>query len=154
MNKLPEETSAEDDIREYLVFAVNSIDFGIDISLVQEIIQIQPIYKIPNSIKACRGIINMRGTIVPVIDMRLKLGYEAAEYNEKTCIVVISVQSDQIGMIVDMVKDVIRISPDELSSTPTIGSEIKNSGLISNMATVDGEIKEILDVYSVFDISI
>lgn len=151
MEELFEDSFRDDDIREYLIFSVNSIDFGVDISFVQEIIQMQPIFKIPNSIESCRGIINMRGTIVPVIDMRLKLGYEQVGYDDKTCIIVIDVESEQIGMIVDLVKDVIRIPAGELIVAPNMGSEL-GEGLVSDIATVDNVIKQILDVYSVFDI--
>lgn len=152
MEELIGDSFRDEDIREYLIFSVNSIDFGVDISFVQEIIQMQPIFKIPNSLESCKGIINMRGTIVPVIDMRLKLGYEPIGYDDKTCIIVIEVEAEQIGMIVDMVKDVIRIPASELINAPTMGGEV-GAGLVENIATVDGVIKQILDVYSVFEIS-
>lgn len=152
MDEIMEESLAEEDVQ-YLIFTVNTTDFGIDISLVQEIIQIQRIFKIPHTIDCCKGIINMRGTIVPVIDMRLKLGYEAAEYSDKTCIIVIMVETELIGMIVDIVKDVIPIASGDLIATPSLGKEIKNAEAVSKIATINGEIKQILDVYSVFEIS-
>ncbi|NLT13836.1 MAG: chemotaxis protein CheW, partial [Clostridiales bacterium] len=79
---------AEDDIQEYLIFTIDAIDFGIDIGLVQEIIEIQPVSKIPNALDFCSGIINIRGTIVPVIDMRRKLGFQPIEYDDRACIIV------------------------------------------------------------------
>ena len=133
-----------DDNHEYLIFHVNDIDFGIGIGLVQEII--------PHAIASCKGIINMRGTIVPVIDMRIKLGFEPTDYNDKTCIIVIEVEGEQIGMIVDSVKDVLRINGEDISDAPTAIDERKKSGLLSNVAVVNGEVKQILDVYAVFDI--
>ena len=82
-----------DDIREYLIFTVDSIEFGIDISLVQEIIEYQEASPIPNMLDFCSGIINIRGTIVPVIDMRRKLGFEPRVYDDRSCIIVITLCS-------------------------------------------------------------
>jgi len=146
-------TMAEDGIREYLIFTVDSIDFGIEIGLVQEIIKIQPISSIPNALDFCKGIINIRGTIVPVLDMRLKLGFEAAAYNERTCIVVVMLEAELIGVIVDMVQDVIRIAENELSDSPALyGSGGEHKSFTSKIASIDGKIKQILDVNSVFNI--
>ncbi len=141
-----------EDNHEYLIFNVNDIDFGLGIGLVQEIIQMQRIFAIPHAVASCKGIINMRGTIVPVIDMRIKLGFEPMDYNDKTCIIVIEVEGEQIGMIVDSVKDVLRINSEDISSAPTAIDDRKKSGLLSNVAVVNGEVKQILDVYTVFGI--
>lgn len=148
-----ETLTAQDDIQEYLIFTVDSIDFGIDIGLVQEIIKIQPISLIPNALDFCKGIINIRGTIVPVVDMRVKLGFGAVEHDERTCIIVVMLEAELIGVIVDMVQDVIRISGTELADSPALSGG-KSKSYTSKIASIDGKIKQILDVNSVFDISI
>lgn len=152
MDEVLENAISADDIQEYLIFSVDSIEFGIEIGLVQEIIKMQPISAVPNALPFCKGIINIRGTIVPVIDMRLKLGFEAAEYNERTCIIVVKLDSELIGVIVDMVQDVIRISEDSLSDSPAAVTAGDRNSYTAQIACVNGKIKQILDVNSVFEI--
>jgi purine-binding chemotaxis protein CheW len=146
------EAQEEDDIREYLIFTVDTIDFGIEIGLVQEIIEYEPASPIPNALDFCSGIINIRGTIVPVLDMRKKLGFQPMEYDDRACIIVILLQSELVGAIVDMVQDVARISPEELSDSPVIGSRGESRTFTAKIASVDGKIKQILNVGAVFDI--
>ncbi len=147
-------TGMEDDIQEYLVFTIDSIDFGIDIGLVQEIMEIQPVSKIPNALDFCSGIINIRGTIVPVLDMRRKLGFEPIEYDDRACIIVILLEDELVGAIVDAVQDVVHISAKDLSDTPTVNG---NSGdqrhYTAKIACIDGKIKQILNVDTVFDVN-
>lgn len=144
---------AEDDIQEYLIFTIDGIDFGIDIGLVQEIIEIQPVSKIPNALDFCSGIINIRGTIVPVIDMRRKLGFQPIEYDDRACIVVILLEAELVGAVVDAVQDVIHISGGDLMDAPAIdGQNADRKHYTSKIACIDGEIKQILDVATVFDI--
>lgn len=143
----------EDDIEEYLIFTVDTIDFGIDIGLVQEIIEIQPASKIPNALDFCSGIINIRGTIVPVIDMRRKLGFEPIDYDDRACIIVIMLEAELVGAIVDAVQDVIHISAQELLESPVLnGGATEQRHYTSKIANIDGKIKQILDVDTVFDI--
>jgi purine-binding chemotaxis protein CheW len=147
------DTLPEDDIKEYLVFCVDTIDFGIDIDLVQEIIEIQPVSKIPNALSFCSGIINIRGTIVPVLDMRRKLGFETKDYDDRACIIVILLDSELVGAIVDSVQDVVRISAQDLSDSPALGgkgAELPN--YTTKIACIDGKIKQILNVSAVFGV--
>lgn len=145
-------TVIEDDIREYLIFSVNSIEFGIDIGLVQEIIEIQPASPIPNALDFCRGIINIRGTIVPVLDMRRKLGFESIEYNDRACIVVILLEEELVGAIVDAVQDVVHISAQDLADSPAVNENSASQMYTSKIACIDGQIKQILNIDAVFDI--
>lgn len=142
----------EDDIREYLISTVDKIDFGIDIGLVQEIIEIQPVAPIPNALDFCSGIINLRGTIVPVLDMRRKLGFEPVEYDDRACIIVIMLESELIGVIVDSVQDVVHVSSQELLDSPAIGA-VEQAYYTEKIAAVDGKILQILNVNAVFNIS-
>lgn len=146
-------TGMEDDIQEYLIFTIDAIDFGIDIGLVQEIIEIQPVSQIPNSYDFCSGIINIRGTIVPVLDMRRKLGFEPIEYDDRACIIVILLEAELVGAIVDAVQDVIHISAQDLSDSPAVNGKAGDQRhYTSKIACIDGKIKQILNVGTVFDI--
>jgi purine-binding chemotaxis protein CheW len=144
------ENVAEDDIREYLIFSVDTIDFGIDIGLVQEIIKLQPVSKIPNALPFCSGIINIRGTIVPVLDMRIKLGFPSRDYDERACIIVILLESELVGAIVDAVQDVIHISAQSLIDSPALSAGQLN--YTTKIASIDGKIKQLLDVPAVFGV--
>ncbi|UOO37337.1 purine-binding chemotaxis protein CheW [Oscillospiraceae bacterium CM] len=145
-------TATDEDIQEYLIFTVNGIDFGIDIGLVQEIIEFQPAAPIPNALDFCRGIINIRGMIVPVLDMRVKLGYEMIEYDGRACIIVVTLESEMVGAIVDAVKDVIHISEEDLIDSPAIAGSAEQLSYTSKIASIDGDIKQLLNVSAVFDI--
>ncbi|SHH83984.1 purine-binding chemotaxis protein CheW [Sporobacter termitidis DSM 10068] len=144
-------TGLEDDIEEYLVFTVDKIDFGIDIGLVQEIIEIQPASPIPNGLDFCSGIINIRGMIVPVLDMRRKLGFQPVEYDDRACIIVILLEAELVGAIVDSVQDVIHISARDLLDSPAISGG-EQAYYTSKIASIDGKIRQILNVNAVFDI--
>lgn len=141
----------EDDIEEYLIFTVDKIDFGIDIGLVQEIIEILPVSPIPNALDFCSGIINIRGTIVPVLDMRRKLGFVAKEYDDRACIIVVLLEEELVGAIVDSVQDVIHISAQELLESPAMGGGEKGY-YTDKIASIDGKIRQILNVNAVFNI--
>lgn len=141
----------EDDIQEYLIFTVDKIDFGIDIGLVQEIMEIQPVSPIPNAYDFCSGIINIRGTIVPVLDMRRKLGFEPVEYDDRACIIVILLEAELVGAIVDSVQDVIHISAQDLLDSPAINGT-GQAYYTDKIASIDGKIRQILNVNAVFDI--
>lgn len=147
-------TADENSVREYLIFTVDSTDFGIDIGLVQEIIQIQPVTAIPNCLSFCVGIINLRGTIIPVLDMRIKLGFDGAQYDDFACIIVIMLGSELIGVIVDMVQDVIRIPENELvAAPPPCCSDIKRKSYTAQIACTDDKIRQIIDVDTVFGVN-
>jgi purine-binding chemotaxis protein CheW len=141
-----------DDLKEFLIFTVNSIDFGIELGLVQEIIKMQPISPIPNAMNFCKGIINIRGTIVPVVDMRCKLGFPEQEYCERTCIIVVSLEAELIGIVVDMVQEVIRIAEKDLTDSPDLNRG--DASYTTKIISLDGKVKQILDINSVFQVNI
>ena len=142
--------NAGDGLQEYLIFTVGSTDFGVDIRLVEEIIEIQPVFKIPNSLGFCKGIINIRGKIVPVIDMRIKLGFDGADYDERASIIVVMLNSEQIGMMVDRVQDVIRISEEDLKDLP-LGTGEEKESYVAKISCIDDRINQILDMESLFE---
>jgi len=141
---------AED--KRFLFVKVNGVEYGIDIEIVQEIIVMQEISPIPSTKPFCRGVINIRGTIVPVIDLRIKIGLESCEYHENACIVVVMIASERVGMIVEEVCDVLQIKPSQLQNSPAKAEVTGKCNISSRIANIDGAVKQILDMHKVFDI--
>ncbi|WP_043930675.1 chemotaxis protein CheW [Bacillus sp. EB01] len=108
----------------YLTFMLGSENFGLDIKYVREIIGIQKITEVPEVPDYIRGIINLRGKIIPVTDVRLRFKKELKEYNDRTCIIVIEVQDYSIGLIVDNVSEVLTIEPENIVTPPDFGHHL------------------------------
>lgn len=109
----------------YLTFCVDKVTYAIEINFVTEIIGIQPITPIPELPIYVKGIINLRGKIVPVMDVRLRFKKEQLEYNDRTCIIVVDVNDITLGLIVDNVSEVLKMSDENIVSPPesNVGDE-------------------------------
>ncbi len=105
----------------YLSFYVDDTFYGIELLHVTEIISVQPITFVPSLPMYIKGIINLRGKVVPVIDVRLKFGQEERPYDDKTCIIVVLVENMQVGLIVDSVAEVVSIHDGESNNLPELG---------------------------------
>lgn len=134
----------------HLIFSICGVQYGIEIEFVTEIIGIQPMTPVPNTPSYVRGITNIRGTIVPVIDMRARFGLEEAPYDERTCIVLISKDNMHIGMIVDAVEDVVQLAPEDILPPPN-GGGAENGKYLKAIGKCSDEIKQILDISMVFE---
>ncbi len=144
------EEAAEDTMRgRYLTFVIGQEAFGIGIQVVKEIIGIQPINTLPEVPDYIRGIINLRGRIIPVIDMRLKLNKEAVEYTDRTCIIVIDTHQLSAGLIVDYVEEVLSIAEENISPPPKLEAGVGNR-YINGIGRVDGKVKLLLDCKKLF----
>lgn len=128
----------------FLTFNLGEEVFGLEIKYVTEIIGLQPATKIPEVAEYIKGIINLRGKIIPVIDMRLKFGKEPIEYNDRTCIIVVDTQELVVGLIVDRVSEVLAIDDADVAPPPDIRTGIKNR-YIHGIGKVDGGVKLLLD---------
>ena len=106
----------------FLTFSLGAEYYGIDIMYVTEIVGIQPITEVPELPKFIKGIINLRGKIIPVMDARLKFNKEAKAYNDRTCIIVIDVLELSIGIIVDAVSEVLNISDEDIVPPPNLNT--------------------------------
>ena len=111
----------------FLTFALGEEEFGIDIGYVTEIISMQPVFRLPEVPDYIRGIVNLRGKIIPVIDLRLMFKKEAAEDTERTCIIVIDTGYLSVGLIVDKVTEVTSISSENISPPPNIRTSIRKN---------------------------
>lgn len=109
---------------EYLTFALGEEEYGVEILKVQEIRGYDTVTRLPDAPDYIKGVINLRGTIVPVIDMRLKFRLAKAEYNALTVMIVLNVADRVVGMVVDSVSDVIRLGAEQIRPVPEIGATI------------------------------
>lgn len=131
---MPENTATEnlDDLNgRFLTFYIGAAIYGLELLHVIEIIKIQGITKIPNVPCYIKGIINLRGKIVPVIDVRVKFGQEEKEPDEKTCIIVVDIESMHVGLVVDSVSEVVSVDKSDLASPPSFSSNENNKYLQS-----------------------
>ncbi len=136
----------------YLTFSLASEEYGIPILKVKEIIGMMPITSVPQVPTFVKGVINLRGKVIPVIDLRLKFGLEEIDYTERTCIIVVEIASEAgtlpTGAIVDSVSEVIAIKDDDIEDTPEFGTSLETA-FIMGMAKKENEIKILLDIDSV-----
>ena len=136
----------------YLTFNLGEEGYGLEILKVQEIIGMQEITKIPRTPDYVKGVINLRGKVIPVIDLRLKFGMEENEYNRKTCIIVVQVKREEsnliLGIIVDEVSEVLDISGENIEAPPSMGTNVETH-FIMGMAKTDNAVKILLDIDNV-----
>ena len=128
----------------YLTFLLDNEAYAIEIKYVTEIIGIQPITEVPELPEYIKGIINLRGIIIPVMDVRLRFKKQPAEYNDRTCVIVIDVEGILIGLIVDSVSEVLSISDDSIVPPPEIKKGSENR-YIQAIGRVENGVRLILD---------
>src|ERR1043165_7830811 len=133
----------------YLTFHLANEEFGIRVLKVREIMGIQEITAVPQTPAHIKGVINLRGKVVPVIDLRLKFGLSAAEYTQRTCIIVTQVQGESgsmmMGIVVDGVSEVLNLTASEIEDTPDFGESV-SGGYLLGMAKVKNRVKILLDI--------
>jgi purine-binding chemotaxis protein CheW len=118
------------DAREYLTFRLGAEEYGMDILKVQEIRGYDAVTSIANAPAFIKGVINLRGIIVPIIDMRIKFNLGKAEYNEFTVVIVLNIAGRVIGMVVDSVSDVLALTPEQVRPAPEFGGALDTEYLI------------------------
>lgn len=144
-------TAVQNDVRagKYLTFQLVNEEFGIRVLKVREIMGLQEITAVPQTPTHIKGVINLRGKVVPVIDLRLKFGLEAAEYTQRTCIIVTQVHGESgavlMGIVVDGVSEVLNLTAQEIEDTPDFGEAVTGNYLLG-MAKVKGKVKILLDI--------
>lgn len=133
----------------YLIFTLGEEDFAFEISEVREVLEYRPITRVPHMPDFVLGGINLRGNVLPVIDLRLKLGMGPAERTVDTCIVITDVYLEgeltPVGALVDAIKEVVSIDPDQISQKPDMGTGIKSEYVGAIAQTADAEFVIILD---------
>ena len=133
----------------YLTFSLACEEYGIGILKIKEIIGMMPITTVPQTPDFVKGVINLRGKVIPVIDLRLRFGMEEMDYTERTCIIVVEIEGTSgnviIGIVVDSVSEVLNIKSEEIEETPTFGAKL-NTDYILGMAKMEGGVKILLDI--------
>ena len=133
----------------YLTFTLDQEEYGISILKIKEIIGMMPITSVPQTPEFVKGVINLRGKVIPVMDLRLRFGMGAIDYTERTCIIVVEITgvsgTVMIGIVVDSVSEVLNIKGEEIEDTPTFGTKL-NTDYILGMAKMEGGVKILLDI--------
>lgn len=133
----------------YLTFSLEKEEYGIGILRVKEIIGMLPITSVPRTPNFVKGVINLRGKVIPVIDLRSKFDMESIPYNERTCIIVVEINTADttilIGIVVDTVSEVLHIKEEEIENTPAFGTRL-DTQYILGMAKTQGGVKILLDI--------
>ncbi len=134
----------------YLTFSLGGEEYGLEILKVKEIIGIMNITSVPQTPSYVKGVINLRGKVIPVVDLRLKFGMESLDYNERTCIIVVDIARMNagkviMGIVVDSVSEVLNIKGEEIENAPTFGVSL-NTDYILGMAKIKGTVKILLDI--------
>ncbi len=133
----------------YLTFKLADEDYGISLLKVREIIGMMPITSVPRTPAFVKGVINLRGKVIPVTDLRLRFDMPAIDYNDRTCIIVVEVAGQestvQMGIVVDAVTEVLPVQDQEIEPAPEFGASV-DTRYILGMANMEGAVKIMLDI--------
>jgi purine-binding chemotaxis protein CheW len=136
----------------YLIFSLSGEEFGAEVLKIKEIMGMQNITAVPNTASCVKGVINLRGQVIPVLDLRIKFNLPPVEYTQRTCIVVVDTQiatkSTLMGAIVDGVTEVLTLIPEDIVDTPDFGNG-SDSPYLLGMAKVKGKVKILIDIQQV-----
>ena len=142
-------SSAQSKAGKYLTFKLAAEDYGLEILKVQEIIKMMDITRVPRTPHFVRGVINLRGKVIPVVDLRLKFGMSESETTDKTCVIVVQVARKAgtvtMGIIVDEVSEVLDIVGEDIEPSPSFGTTV-DTRFILGMAKTKGAVKILLDI--------
>jgi purine-binding chemotaxis protein CheW len=138
-------TQLSSGISEFLAFTMGQEEYGLDIIKVQEIRGYEAVTRLANTPDYFKGVINLRGVIVPVIDMRIKLGLGTPTYDQFTIVIVLNIRGNTIGMVVDSVSDVTTLAPEQIRPAPDMGSSVDADYLIG-LGTVDQRMLILVDI--------
>ncbi len=138
----------------YLTFFLEDEEYGIGILKVKEIIGMMPVTSVPRTPEFVKGVINLRGKVIPVIDLRVKFGIESIPYTDRTCIIVVEIETNTgtvlIGIVVDAVSEVLNINEEEIEETPTFGTKLETDYILG-MAKMEGGVKILLNIDKVLN---
>ena len=137
---------------EFLTFRLGAEEYGIDILRVQEIRSYEVPTRIANSPHFIKGVVNLRGVIVPVVDLRIKLGCEKVEYNDFTVVIVLNVKGRVVGAVVDSVSDVLELAKDQINQAPEMSTTVDTT-FITGIASVGERMLILMDIESLMSSS-
>jgi len=133
----------------YLTFALGQEEYGIGILQIKEIVGMMPITALPQTPSFIKGVINLRGRVIPITDLRMKFSLDTADYTERTCIIVVEIHNNSrsltMGLVVDAVSEVANIKGEDIEKTPSFGTALQTE-YIQGMAKMAGGVKILLDI--------
>lgn len=134
----------------YLTFTLGEEEYGVDIVKIREIIGMMKVTSMPKMPEYVKGVINLRGRVIPIIDLRLRFGMDEVEHTERTCIIVVEVAAHGgnrlvVGTVVDSVSEVLNIKSAEIEDAPALGASLDDDFLLG-MAKIEGGVKILLDI--------
>lgn len=132
----------------YLTFVLGKEEYGLEILKVREILGMMEITAVPQTPPFVKGVINLRGKVIPVIDLRRKFDMEEIAHTQETCVIVVDVSGTLMGIIVDTVREVLNIPEEHIEAPPKFGSKVRTD-FILGMGKVDGKVKILLDIEKV-----
>jgi purine-binding chemotaxis protein CheW len=130
----------------YLLFKLSDEEYGINITMVQSIEEMQTIVAVPDMPNYVKGVINLRGQVIPVLDLRINFGMEEREYDDRTCMVITRIGETNMGLIVDTVSEVVDIPENSIEPPPQFKSDTRTEHYIAGIGKVEDEVKILLDV--------
>ena len=142
---MAEDKVREEQMRQYVSFVLEGEEYGVPILSVQEIIRYETVTRVPQSANFIEGALNLRGQVIPVVNLRKKFGLEHRDKNKSTRIIVVEVSGRVIGMIVDEVSEVLQIHAEHIAPPPPMGTTV-NSEFISGMGKLDEKLIILLDI--------
>ena len=132
----------------YLTFGLNDEQYGLEILKVREIIGLMDITSVPRTPDYVKGVINLRGSVIPIVDLRLKFGMPEAEPTEQTCVIVVDVHGTEMGIIVDCVSEVLDIMGEQIEESPSFGASV-NTDFILGMGKAGDKVTILLNICKV-----
>lgn len=139
------------EIKEFVTFRLNQEYYGIDINNVENIEKVLPITRVPYSSPYVRGVVNLRGIIVPVVDLRIRFGLTPKEATDESRIIIINLEEMKIGMLVDSSSEVLQISEDDIDAAPNVKKDIDNE-FIKNIGKKNERIIMLINLFKVLNI--
>lgn len=138
------------DMREFVTFRLNQEYYGVNINNVENIERVLPITRIPYTLNYVRGVINLRGIIVPVVDLRARFGLLPKDTTDESRIIIVNLEEMKIGMLVDSSSEVLQISVDDIDAAPSVKGD--NNDFIKNIGKKNGRIIMLIDLHKVLNI--
>jgi purine-binding chemotaxis protein CheW len=149
VKKIENTAEESDTLEQYIVVKIGNEQYGINIQYIDNIVRSQKITRVPKTQKYYKGVINLRGEIIPVMSIRLKLGLEDDVFTDKTRIIIVKVENATIGVIVDQVKEVVTLDEENTEKITRTANDDAAAGYISGIGKSKGELISLLDIVGV-----
>lgn len=138
-------TASDGENRQYLVFSLGEEEYAIDILKVQEILGYENVTRIANAPEFIKGVTNLRGVIVPIVDLRIKFNLDKIDYDGQTVVIVVNVSQRIVGIVVDGVSDVMTLTPDQIKPAPELGMSL-SSDFLSGLGSLENRMLVLVDI--------